>query len=120
MKDRPRKYLCKGLDSPDTTGRLTYVNKVRGMTFDTVVFGSFKVGTGFTDGSTITGGGLRLFIKPTKNIGSAPLDVTVSYVDQFGNTAEVTAVSTSVPGSTTSGSHIQVSLNAEDSGVSRT
>jgi hypothetical protein len=87
------------------------------MTFDTVVFGSFKVGTGFTDGSTITGGGLRLFIKPTKNIGSAPLDVTVTYVDQFGNTAEVTTVSTSVPGSTTSGSHIQVSLNAGDSGV---
>lgn len=87
------------------------------MTFDTVVFGSYIVGTGFTDGSTITGGGLRLFIKPTKNIGSAPLDVTVTYVDQFGNTAEVTAVSTSVPGSTTSGSHIQVSLNAGDSGV---
>jgi len=87
------------------------------MTFDTVVFGSFKVGTGFTDGSVITGGGLRLFIKPTKNIGNAPLDVTVTYVDQFGNTAEVTTVSTSVPGSTTSGSHIQVSLNAGDSGV---
>ncbi|HYN44893.1 MAG TPA: discoidin domain-containing protein [Candidatus Limnocylindrales bacterium] len=87
------------------------------MTFDTVVFGSFKVGTGYTDGSTITGGGLRLFIKPTKNIGFAPLDVTVTYVDQFGNTAETTIVSTSVPGSTTSGAHIQVSLNAGDSGV---
>jgi hypothetical protein len=87
------------------------------MTFDTVVFGSYKVGTGFTDASTITGGGLRLFIKPTKNIGSAPLDVTVTYVDQFGSMAEVTTVSTSVPGSTTSGSHIQVSLNAGDSGV---
>lgn len=87
------------------------------MTFDAVVFGSFKLGTGFTDGSSISGGGLRLFIKPTKNIGGAPLDVTVTYKDQFGNIAETTVVSTSVPAGTVSGAHIEVVLNTGDTGV---
>lgn len=87
------------------------------MTFDTVVFGSYIVGTGFTNGSAISTGGLRCFIKPTANIGNAPLDVTITYIDQFGNTAETTVVSTSVAARTTSGNHIEVVLNAGDSGI---
>lgn len=87
------------------------------MTFDTVVFGSFVVGTGFTDGASISGGGLRCFIKPTANIGPAPLDVTITYIDQFGNLAETTAVSTSVAANTTSGSHIEITLNTGDTGI---
>ncbi len=87
------------------------------MTFDTVVFGSFIVGTGFSDGSSIPAGGLRCFIKPTANIGSAPLDVTITYIDQFGNSPETTTVSTSVPANTTSGSHIEITLNTGDTGI---
>jgi hypothetical protein len=37
------------------------------MAFDTVVFGLYIKGTGFTDGSSIETGGLRCFIKPTAN-----------------------------------------------------
>ena len=44
------------------------------MAFDTVVFGSYIKGTGFTDGSSIETGGLRCFIKPTGNIGNAPFE----------------------------------------------
>ncbi|MDO8726538.1 MAG: discoidin domain-containing protein [Candidatus Methanoperedens sp.] len=89
------------------------------MTFDTVVFGTFVIGTGFTAGSSIPAGGLRCFIKPTANIGAAPFDVTITYIDQFGNSAETTLVSTSVSAYTTSGSHIQITLNAGDTGIQR-
>jgi len=89
------------------------------MTFDTVVFGTFVIGTGFTAGSSIPAGGLRCFIKPTANIGAAPFDVTITYIDQFGNPAETTLVSTSVSAYTTSGSHIQITLNAGDTGIQR-
>lgn len=87
------------------------------MAFSPVVFGSYIVGTGFTDGASISNGGLRCFIKPTANIGSAPLDVTITYVDQYGNTAETTVVSTSVAANTTSGNHIEVTLNTGDTGI---
>lgn len=87
------------------------------MTFATVVFGSFVVGTGFTDGAFITEGGLRCFIKPNANIGPAPLDVTITYIDQFGNPAETTTVSTSVAANTTSGNHIEITLNTGDTGI---
>lgn len=87
------------------------------MTFDTIVFGSFAVGTGFTDGGSISSGGLRVFVKPTANIGNAPLDVGITYVDQFGNPAEPTTVTTSVPANTTAGAHIEVVLNAGDTGI---
>ncbi len=87
------------------------------MTFPTTVFGLFIVGTGFTDGDSIVGGGFRLFIVPTANIGNAPLDVIVTYVNQFGDPAETTVVSTSVPANTTAGTHIQVVLNTGDVGV---
>lgn len=87
------------------------------MTFDPIVFGSYIVGTGFTDGSSITEGGFRVFIKPTANIGASPLDVGITYIDQFGNPAETTTLTTSVPAYTTAGTHIQVVLNAEDSGI---
>lgn len=87
------------------------------MTFDTIVFGSFIVGTGFADGASIPSGGLRCFIKPTANMGPAPLDVTITYIDQFGNPAETTTVSTSVAANTTSGSHIEITLNTGDTGI---
>lgn len=87
------------------------------MAFDTVVFGSYIIGTGFTNGSYISAGGLRCFIKPTANIGAAPFDVTITYIDQYGNSAETTLVSTSVAAYTTSGSHIEITLNTGDTGI---
>jgi hypothetical protein len=87
------------------------------MAFSPVVFGSYIVGTRFTDGASISNGGLRCFIKPTANIGGAPLGVTITYVDQYGNTAETTLVSTSVAANTTSGNHIEVTLNTGDTGI---
>ncbi|WP_319508867.1 hypothetical protein [uncultured Methanolobus sp.] len=87
------------------------------MAFDPVVFGTYVVGTGFTDGSSILEGGFRLFIVPSENIGDAPLDVTVTYVDQFGNLAEQTTVSTSIEANTTASTHVQVSLNTGDTGI---
>ncbi|WP_342303624.1 hypothetical protein [Methanolobus sp. ZRKC5] len=44
------------------------------MAFDPVIFGTYVVGTGFTDGSSISEGGFRLFIVPSENIGDAPLE----------------------------------------------
>ena len=87
------------------------------MAFDTVVFGSYIIGTGFTNGSYISAGGLRCFIKPTANIGAAPFDVTITYIDQYDNSAETTLVSTSVAAYTTSGSHIEITLNSGDTGI---
>lgn len=86
------------------------------MSFDTVVFGSYEVGTGFTPQNSISEGGFRVFIVPSVNIGDTPLDVGLTYVDQFGNT-ETTDVTTSVAAGTTSGTHIEVSLNAGDTGI---
>lgn len=86
------------------------------MTFETVVFGSYEVGVGFTPGSSISAGGFRVFIVPTVNMGDYAMDVSISYVDQFGNSA-TTTVSTSVSAHTVAGSHIQMVLNNGDSGV---
>lgn len=86
------------------------------MTFETVVFGSYEIGAGFAAGDSITEGGYRVFIVPTVNMGDNAIDVSISYTDQFGNPA-TTAVSTSVPAHTVSGTHVQMVLNNGDSGV---
>jgi|SRR3972149_1588573 len=89
------------------------------MTFPTVVFGSYEVGIGYTDGESIPTGGLRVFVVPTINVGPIPMDIGISYVDQFGNT-KTTIVTTSIPTATnggTAGSHFQIVLNSGDSGI---
>ncbi|MBP2030379.1 hypothetical protein J2755_001313 [Methanohalophilus levihalophilus] len=86
------------------------------MAFDAVVFGTYVVGTGFTVGDSISSGGFRCFIVPQATIGDAPLDVTITYVDQFGN-SQTADVSTSVEAYKTSGSHIEIALNAGDTGI---
>ena len=86
------------------------------MAFDPVVFGTYVVGTGYTAGDSIPTGGLRAFIVPAANIGDNALDVSITYVDQFGNSA-TTTVSTSVSAHTVAGAHIQQVLNNGDSGV---
>lgn len=86
------------------------------MTFAAVVFGSYVVGTGYTDGST-SPVGLAVYIKPTANIGNNPLGVGITYIDQSGNAPEVTTVTTSVPANTTSGTHIKIVLNTGDTGI---
>jgi hypothetical protein len=88
------------------------------MTFETIVFGSYEVGIGYTDGASISTGGLRVFVVPTRNV-LIPMDVGITYVDQFGNT-KTTLVTTSIPSATnggTTGSHFQIVLNAGDSGI---
>src|SRR3990167_3387440 len=88
------------------------------MTFPTVVFGSYEVGVGYTDGESIPTGGLRVFVVPTKNV-SIPMDVGITYVDQFGNT-KTTTVTTSIPTATgggTTGAHFMIVLNSGDSGI---
>jgi hypothetical protein len=87
------------------------------MSFDPIVYGSYVVGTGFTDGSTSNNFGMQVFIKINANLGANPLDVTISYVDQFGNSPETCVVSTSVPAYATAGAHIQIVLNGGDSGI---
>jgi hypothetical protein len=87
------------------------------MSFDPVVFGTIVIGTGFTDGDSISTGGLSPYIRIIADTGSQPSDVTITYVDQNGNTAEQTLVSTSVPANSTAGTYIKISLNGGDSGV---
>ncbi len=88
------------------------------MTFPTVVFGNYEVGIGYTDGESIPTGGLRVFVVPTRNV-SVPMDVGITYVDQFGNT-KTTTVTTSIPTATgggTTGTHFMMVLNSGDSGI---
>ena len=86
------------------------------MTFPTVVFGSYEVGVGYTDGASIPTGGLRVFILPTKNVGLVPMDIGITYVNQFGVT-KTTTVTTSVPAVATAGTHFQMVINSGDSGI---
>jgi len=86
------------------------------MTFPTVVFGSYEVGIGYTDGDSIPTGGLRVFIVPTKNVGPIPMDIGITYVDQFGFT-KTTSVTTSVPAIATTGTHYEMVLNSGDTGI---
>ena len=86
------------------------------MTFPTVIFGSYEVGVGYTDGASIPTGGLRVFIVPTINIGPVPMDIGITYIDQFGLT-KTTTVTTSVPAIATTGTHYQIVLNSGDTGI---
>lgn len=87
------------------------------MPFDPVVFGTFVIGTGFSDGDSISEGGLTLYIHILADTGTEPSSVTVTYIDQNGNPAESAAVSTGIPAYSTAGTYIQVILNGGDSGV---
>ncbi|MFU8768093.1 MAG: hypothetical protein ACNA7I_10635, partial [Candidatus Methanoperedens sp.] len=87
------------------------------MPFDPVVFGTFVIGTGFTDADSISAGGLTLYIRILADTGTEPSGVTVTYIDQNGNPAEPAAVSTGIPAYSTAGTYIQVILNGGDSGV---
>jgi hypothetical protein len=90
------------------------------MTFSTVVFGSILVtGPGaftYTDGNSIPTGGLILYIVPTRNVGSAGIDIGFTYVNQFGVT-KTTTVSTAISSGTTSGTHVKVVLEPGDTGI---
>jgi len=90
------------------------------MAFPTVVFGAVLVTAPdtitFTPGSSIPTGGYYLYIVPTINIGSTPMDIGFTYTNQYG-VEKTTTVTTSVLGSTTSGTHIRVALNAGDTGI---
>lgn len=80
------------------------------------VFGTYLVGTGFTDGST-NPIGLEPYIDIMVQIGASPIDVTVTYVDQDGNAPETTTVSTSIPSGSSVGTLIKVALNTGDYGL---
>lgn len=86
------------------------------MAFDAVVFGSYVIGTGFTDGDSIPSSGYYCFIVPTYEVGSEAFDVSIDYVDQDGN-SDSTTVSTAVSAYTQAGTHIKMVLNNGDSGV---
>jgi hypothetical protein len=90
------------------------------MAFPTVVFGTGSVTAPntltFTPGSSIPSGGYFLYIVPTVNIGSTPMDIGFIYMDQYG-ALNTTTVTTSVIGGTTSGTHIRVALNTGDTGI---
>jgi len=87
------------------------------MSFDAVVFGSYIVGTGFTDGDSIPSGGLSLFARIVEDIGDTPISVTITYVDQYGNTPEVVGISTSIAAFETAGTRIPIVLNSGDTGI---
>ena len=90
------------------------------MTFLTVVFGTGVVtGPGainYSDGSSIPSGGYRLFIVPKKNLGNNPIDIGFTYVNQFGE-LKTSSVTTAIAPNTTAGTHIQVVLEAGDTGI---
>lgn len=90
------------------------------MAFPTVVFGTASITAPstitFTPGSSIPTGGYYLYILPTVNIGSAPMDIGFTYTNQYG-VLKTTTVTTSVLGGTTSGTRIRVALNAGDIGI---
>lgn len=90
------------------------------MAFPTVVFGAILVTAPstatFTPGSSIPTGGYYLYIVPTVNIGSTPMDIGFIYTNQYG-VEKTTTVTTSVLGGTTSGTHIRVALNSGDTGI---
>lgn len=90
------------------------------MTFTTVVFGSISIITPgnatFTVGSSIPTGGFRLFIVPTRNMGSRGIDIGFTYINQFG-IQKTTGVTTAVAAGTTSGTHTQVVLEPGDTGI---
>jgi hypothetical protein len=90
------------------------------MTFVTTAFGTGLITTPgnmvFTKLGSIPSGGFRLFIVPTKNTGPNGIDIGFTYVNQFG-VLKITSVTTAVAPSTTAGTHVQVVLEAGDTGI---
>lgn len=90
------------------------------MTFPTIIFGSGVITTPnnitYTDGSSITAGGYRLFMVPKKNLGGAGIDMRFTYTNQFG-VMKTTSITTSIAAYTTTGTHIQVVLEPGDVGI---
>lgn len=92
------------------------------MTFPTIVFGSGIIDptspgrVQYTDGSSISAGGYRLFIVPIVNIGGSGIDFGFTYVNQFGQT-KTTTVTTPVGAFTTAGTHVEVVLEPGDTGI---
>jgi len=90
------------------------------MPFQTIFFGTINItapGTfNYEDGESISTGGLRIFLVPKVNVGSNGIDVGIRYINQFGVEQE-TYVTTAISAYTTAGTHIQMVLNAGDSGV---
>lgn len=90
------------------------------MTFPTVVFGSMSItspGTAiFTDGSSIPTGGFRLYVVPTRNMGSNGIDIGFTYINQFG-AQRTSSITTAIAPNTTSGRHVQMVLEAGDTGI---
>lgn len=90
------------------------------MTFPTITFGSGVItapnNITYTDGSSITAGGYRLFMVPKKNLGGAGIDMRFTYTNQFG-VMKTTSITTSIAAFTTTGTRIQVVLEPGDVGI---
>jgi hypothetical protein len=87
------------------------------MAFTPLVFGTYVVGTGFTDGNDIAECNFIPFLKTLTSIGGSDINVTLTYVDQDDNVAEVATVPTVIPASTGNGVFIPVVLNSGDVGI---
>lgn len=84
-----------------------------------ITFGTLNVITSaiiYTPGDSIPTGGFMLYIVPTRNVGSAGIDMGFIYVNQFGIT-KTTTVSTAINATTTSGTHKEVVLEPGDTGI---
>jgi hypothetical protein len=87
------------------------------MTFTATVFGTYVVGTGFTDGDAVTDWDFIPYIHVQTLIGAADIEVTITYVDQDGNTAEAATTTTTIPAASTIGTMIPIILNTGDTGI---
>ncbi len=90
------------------------------MTFTTVVFGTINITaldiSSYIDGSSIPTSGYMLYVVPKTNIGSNPIDIRVTYINQFGQT-KTTSLPTNISAGTTLGTHIKITLEPGDSGI---
>lgn len=80
-----------------------------------VTFGSLDMTSEYIDESTSTTG-YALYIVPTTNIGSSPINVTFTYINQ-DDIIYTTSVPTTIPGGTLSGTYILATLEPGDTGV---
>jgi len=78
---------------------------------DTVVFGSYLIGTGFTDG-TVHPNGLVLWLEPTVDLQGAWLSANITYTNQDGTTGRFTQCT--IPGTAKAGDLFQVKLMSGD------
>ena len=75
---------------------------------DTVTFGSYQIGAGFTDGGTHIYG-LALWLKTTSDLDGAALRATITYTNQDGVTGRVVQ-SPLIPGTAIAGEYFHVQL----------